>query len=388
MQNCQFTIKASYQCHFTNGLLNDDNNLLANFLAGSIKNTNSKLLLMVDESIVDLYPGIFDHLTQYLHFYNINIKLLPIFELKKGETSKNDIRLLHQAYEKVQKYDLDRHSFIMAIGGGAACDFAGYVAATAHRGINLIRIPTTVLAQNDAAIGVKNGINFNGVKNFLGTFKEPNIVINDFDFLQTLDHRNFIAGFAEAIKIALIKDSDFFEWIETNVLRLKSKESAAVEYLIQKTASLHLDHFTNSGDPFEKGNSRPLDYGHWLAHKIESISSFEVLHGEAVAIGILLDSIYSEQLGFLSSNELKRIILVLDNLELLSQACFLSYFVTEKSLLQTSLNDFRVHLGGELSISLLEKVGTFFNANEIDLDLYHKVLADQFLARGPVEVSI
>ncbi len=193
--------------------------------------------------------------------------------MDRGEAAKNDPTLVEKIHQIIERVGLCRHSYVLAIGGGAVIDLAGYAAATAHRGIRLVRIPTTVLAQNDSAVGVKNGINAFGKKNFLGTFAPPVAVLNDFDFLTTLGDRDWRAGIAEAVKVALIKDSEFFEFIRDRANDLAQRDSEAMEQLIYRCCQLHLNHIANYGDPFEMGSSRPLDFGHWAAHKLEQLTN-------------------------------------------------------------------------------------------------------------------
>src|SRR5690606_29750183 len=170
--------------------------------------------------------------------------------------------------------------------------------AIAHRGIRHLRVPTTVLSQNDSGMGVKNGINYRGKKNFVGTFSTPVAVFNDNLFLLTLDERAWLSGISEAVKVALIKDAGFFNWIERHADSLRRRDSADMDYLIFRYAELHLHHIAGA-DPFGFGSSRPLDFGRWSAHKLEQLSDFEVLHGEAVAIGIALATVYSAIIGML-----------------------------------------------------------------------------------------
>jgi 3-dehydroquinate synthase len=279
--------------------------------------------------------------------------------------------------DAIESADLDRHSYVAVIGGGAVTDTAGYAAAIAHRGIRLIRIPTTVLAQNDAAVGVKNGVNAYGKKNFLGTFAPPVAVLNDFSFLNTLDDRQWRAGISEAVKVALIKDDSFFEELETNAEALKLRDKEAMQSLIYRCAELHLEHISTSGDPFERGSSRPLDFGHWVAHKLEQLTDYRLLHGEAVAIGIVLDTIYSQLKGLISGEECDRVIDLFRN-------CGFTLYVpelesnlddpTDKQSVLHGLQEFREHLGGELTIMLLDSIGKGVEVHEVDLPLYRKAI--------------
>ena len=167
---------------------------------------------------------------------------------------------------------VDRHSYVLALGGGALLDVAGYAAAVAHRGVRVIRLPTTVLAQNDAGVGVKNGLNAYGKKNFLGTFAPPWAVIDDELFLTTLSARDWRAGTSEAVKVALLRDAAFFAELERLAPAVAERDLGAMRALIRRCAELHLAHIAGGGDPFEMGCARPLDFGHWSAHKLERLS--------------------------------------------------------------------------------------------------------------------
>jgi 3-dehydroquinate synthase len=247
-------------------------------------------------------------------------------------------------------------------------DAAGFAAATAHRGIRHVRIPTTTLSQADSGIGVKNGINAFGKKNFIGTFAPPHAVINDFNLLATLEPRDQRAGYVEAVKVACIRNHAFFGEIERDAEKLTTFEPAAMKRLIQRCAELHLDHIATSGDPFELGSARPLDFGHWSAHKLEQLSNFQIRHGEAVAIGIALDVVYSRQAGLLDAPSAERVLALLERLgfdlfanELLN--------VGSDGQLQVlgGLNEFREHLGGDLTITLLREIGRGVEVHEVNL---------------------
>jgi 3-dehydroquinate synthase len=261
----------------------------------------------------------------------------------------------------------------MAIGGGAVLDAVGFATATAHRGLRLLRLPTTTLAQNDAGVGVKNSMNMFGKKNFIGTFAPPFAVVNDLAFLETLPPRDRRAGIAEAIKVALIKDRTFFDFLYDHREALRDFESHAMAHMIARCAELHIDHIRTNGDPFEQGTSRPLDFGHWAAHKIEDLADNDVRHGEAVAVGIVLDSLYSHHCGLISELELHKI------LSLIKDVGFrLFHPALHKMDIQASLNDFREHMGGELTIPLIKGIGSLTEAHQIDTALVASAI--QFLA--------
>jgi 3-dehydroquinate synthase len=266
----------------------------------------------------------------------------------------------------VDRHHIDRHSYLVALGGGALLDMAGLAAATAHRGLRHVRIPTTTLSQADSGVGVKNGINAFGKKNFIGTFAPPFAVINDFELLRSLSVRDKRAGLVEAIKVALIRDRPFFEAMERDAERLRAFEPAAVEEVIYRCAGLHLDHIASSGDPFEFGSARPLDFGHWAAHKLEQLSEYRIRHGEAVAVGIALDVLYSNLIGLLDSQSTDRIFRLLQRLGFELFASELLHTSPDGTLrILEGLEEFREHLGGELTITLLREIGHGVEVHEM-----------------------
>jgi 3-dehydroquinate synthase len=313
------------------------------------------------------YPTLEKEIISYFATVEDAVKLVPdIIVLPGGEAAKNDPALFDKIVEAIDEYGIDRHSFVIGVGGGAILDLVGYAAAVSHRGVKHIRIPTTVLSQNDSGVGVKNGINYQGKKNFLGTFAPPVAVFNDLSFLQSLDDRDWRSGIAEAIKVALIKDKAFFEWIEANAEALALRNEEVMAYQIHRCAEMHVEHI-RSGDPFEFGSSRPLDFGHWAAHKLEYLTDFQVRHGEAVAIGIALDSVYSAKVGRLSNDELQRILTVIQKLGF--DLYHPKLAENDKINLRNGLREFREHLGGRLTIMLLDRIGKGVEVHEMDADL-------------------
>jgi len=262
---------------------------------------------------------------------------------------------------------IDRHSFAIAVGGGAVLDAVGYAAAIFHRGVRHIRFPTTVLSQDDSGVGVKNAVNWRDVKNLTGTFAPPWAVINDSAFLDTLPPREKRAGMAEAVKVALIRDRAFFRWLEENSAALARFSAAHLDELIKRSAELHMRQIRLGGDPFETGSARPLDFGHWSAHKLEHLTEHAVNHGEAVAIGIALDTRYSVAAGLLAASDGERAFRLLRRL---------GFTLWDDRLKQRNdrgrlavlqgLADFKEHLGGELTITLLESIGRGVEVHEMD----------------------
>ncbi|MDO8967929.1 3-dehydroquinate synthase [Algoriphagus sp.] len=362
-----FSVPFRYPVCFTEDLFDPENTILADVLRGE---RVPKVLFVIDSGVSDTHPELINQVKSYADKYKDTFTLPaePIVVIG-GEACKNDETLYQKIVEATHLYGIDRHSYIAVIGGGAVLDMVGFAAAISHRGIRLIRIPTTVLSQNDSAVGVKNSINAFGKKNYLGTFTPPNAVLNDFNFLKTLDDRDWRAGISEAIKVALIKDLSFFEWLEQNSEALARREMAPMKEHIIRSAKMHMDHISGK-DPFEFGSSRPLDFGHWAAHKLEKLSNFRIRHGEAVAIGIALDSTYSFLQRRISEADLNRIIQVMKTLGF-------ELFAPElqgESLIQ-GLKEFQEHLGGQLTIMLLEKLGKGIEVHEMDEELIHRSVA-------------
>lgn len=379
-----FSVKFEYKIFFTASLFDTTNLLLANFLKEKPSVALRKIFFVLDQGVADAHPQLQNDIENYFNIHK-DVQLIPhILIVPGGEASKNDTTLFDAIVSAVDKYGIDRHSFIAAIGGGAVLDLVGYAAAVSHRGIKHIRIPTTVLSQNDSGIGVKNGINYKKKKNFLGTFAPPSAVFNDEAFLPTLSDRDYRSGISEAIKVALIKDPGFFYWIEDHASELAARNTESMNYLIKHCAQLHLNHIAGD-DPFETGSSRPLDFGHWSAHKLEQLSNFAVLHGEAVAMGIALDSAYSFLTGLLTEEKLQRILRVLVNLSFNISDPIIQINDTESPILR-GLTEFQEHLGGILTITLLTDLGTGKEVHEMDHEILIK--ASRYVANYTKELAI
>jgi 3-dehydroquinate synthase len=284
-----------------------------------------------------------------------------------GEDSKNNWSVVEGIWKDINAYKICRHSYVIIVGGGASIDLVGFAVATAHRGVRLIRMPTTTLCQGDGGVGVKNGVNYFGKKNWVGSFTVPDAVINDYDFLATLPDTHKRAGYAEAIKVSLIKDKDFFAEIEANARQLAAFDPAAMERLIWKSAVLHLDHIAFNGDPFEKGSARPLDFGHWIAHKLEPLSNYKINHGYAVAIGICADVAYCAELGMIPAGVRDRIVALFEALGFATYNALLhSQSSTGSFTILDGLQEFREHLGGVLTITLITEIGKGLEVHEMD----------------------
>jgi len=364
------TIKLSFQqrVYFTRGVFDPANTLLQEVLADDDTTQSLKGLVFLDESLHIAQPGLRAKIEAYFARRSEFLRLVckPII-LEGGERLKNSYFHVSEIQSHIDRYHIDRHSYVLAVGGGALLDVVGLAAATAHRGVRHVRIPTTTLSQADSGVGVKNGINAFGKKNFIGTFSVPFAVINDFDMLASLPPRDKRAGYIEAVKVACIRDAAFFDEIEQDASKLREFEPAAMERLVHRCAELHVNHIATSGDPFEFGSARPLDFGHWAAHKLEQLSEFKIRHGEAVAVGIALDVIYSRRMGLLDAASAER---VLRLIEALGFDLFANELLNVNSsgdfMILKGLEEFREHLGGRLTVTLLQEIGKGIEIHEMN----------------------
>jgi 3-dehydroquinate synthase len=356
-----------YPVVFTRDVFAADNRALIDVLTRR-ELRRHRVVVVIDAGVAAAQPELAAAIEAYARAHADRMELVELWTIPGGEAAKVP-EVLESIVERLAALRIDRHSFVLAIGGGAVLDVVGYAAATLHRGVRLVRMPTTVLAQNDAGVGVKNGINAFGAKNFLGTFAAPFAVIDDSSFLATLSPRDMIAGFAEAVKVAAIRDLSFFEWLVGHTRALVAGERPALEYMIRDCARLHLAHIATGGDPFETGNARPLDFGHWAAHKLEILTNHELRHGEAVAIGMVIDARYSVEAGLLHEDEFGVFVRVLEDLKL----PVWHPLVEDRRLLE-GLAEFREHLGGELTITVLEELGSGIEHRDVRVDLVERAI--------------
>jgi 3-dehydroquinate synthase len=368
------TIQVSWQHRvlFTKHVFDPANPTLRDNLSRDEHNSPRRALVVVDESLARAHSGLVTGIENYFKSSLPAATLAaPPILCAGGEQIKASWAAVAELHAAIDRNHIDRHSYLIAVGGGALLDMAGLAAATAHRGVSHIRIPTTTLSQCDSGVGVKNGINAFGKKNFIGTFAPPFAVINDFQLLGTLSDRDKRAGFVEAVKVACIRSRDFFEALERDAAALAQFQPEAMRNLIRRCAELHMDHIAKNGDPFEFGSARPLDFGHWAAHKLEQLSGFTLRHGEAVAVGIALDVIYARRAGFLAAEQSEQ---VLHLLQALGFQLFHADLLRDELL--AGLEEFREHLGGRLAITLLRDIGVGFEVNDMNAKLIRESIAE------------
>lgn len=374
---CQrFAVEYAFPVAFTERMFDPENPILAEAVSRLEPAKCHRCIVFVDDGLLAARPSLSGEITDYMarHAERMSLVAAPI-PIPGGERVKVELHFVEQMQRMLFDHHLDRHSFVIGIGGGALLDAVGLVAATTHRGIRHVRVPTTVLSQNDSGVGVKNGVNLYDQKNFVGTFAPPFAVVNDLDLLDTLPPRDKIAGMAEAVKVALIRDAEFFEWLERHADDLVVFERSAMRHMIRRCAEMHMQQIARGGDPFETGNARPLDFGHWAAHRLEVLTRYHLRHGEAVAIGIALDTRYSVLAGLLDPGVDLRVVCLLEHLGFKCWHPALDRKTPDgRHAVLSGLEEFREHLGGELTLTLLTAPGVGVEVHEMREELIVQAL--------------
>lgn len=368
-EDFNITVRFQHRVRFTRGAFAPGNRLMADLLE---TRGRSKVLVFVENGLKKFFPQLEGEIQDYFSDLS-GLRLTGVEWLAGGEEAKRDDRVYQDAMAAIERHHIDRHSYVVVIGGGAFLDVIGFAAATGHRGVRLVRFPTTTLSQDDSGVGVKNGINAFGKKNFIGTFAVPYAVVNDFQFLHTQPELTRRAGLIEAVKVALVRDGEFFDWLEKNVGGLLSLDETILEEAVQRSAVHHAKHIAQGGDPFELGSSRPLDYGHWAAHKLEQLTDFELSHGEAVSVGVALDTLYAAKAGLLEAVDAERVLKLIEGLKLpiWHEALELNDPRGRRRVFN-GLEEFREHLGGELTVLLLKATGVGVDVHEIDETIWEE----------------
>jgi len=359
-----FNVPLKHQLRFTRNVLADDRHVLADLLQDS-NGQRPRVQFWIDANLAATRPELHTQLCDFSSEYSERFTLMGMPQtVESGESVKNDIHILERILGVIHQANLDRRSYIVVLGGGAVLDAVGFAAAIAHRGIRLIRLPSTTLAQADSGIGVKNAVNLFHKKNWVGTFSVPWAVVNDATMLQTLPDRDFVSGFSEAVKVALLKDPEMFQSLCRLAPRIRRRDMEAAESIIRQSAIHHLQHITTGGDPFEALEARPLDFGHWSAHRLEVLSDFELRHGESVAIGVAVDTVYSSRVHGFPESATQRVLTCLEQLGLALD----HHALRDTEALFAGLEEFRQHLGGRLTVTMLTDIGRPIDVHQIDHD--------------------
>lgn len=361
-RNATFNVTFVHRLRCTRDLFDPANPTLAALLE-PIGEKPAGMVALIDAGVAKAHPSLIDQLTQYAdangHRFHLTAapKVIP-----GGEAIKNDPQFIDDILQVIDDGRICRCSYVLAIGGGAVLDAVGFAASIAHRGVRLVRIATTTLAQADSAMGVKNSVNRLGKKNFLGAFDVPWAAINEETLLASLSERDWRAGFSEAVKVALLKDADLFAQIEQDAPHIIARDAPSAMAIIRRSALLHFEHITAGGDPFERGRGRPLDFGHWAAHQLEQLSDFQLPHGEAVAAGVALDVVYARLQGWLDGAVEQRVLNCLTHLGFQLDPPAMQ----DTDRLLEGVEAFREHLGGELTVPMIRDIAVAFDVHEMD----------------------
>lgn len=347
----------SYPIHIGSNLLTQTELLIPHL-------ASKQVAIVTNTTVAPLY---LQKLTETLQ--NKGIKPLPII-LPDGEKYKNS-ETLNLIYDALLQNRCERRTTLIALGGGVIGDLTGYAAATYLRGVPFIQVPTTLLSQVDSSVGGKTGINHPLGKNMIGAFYQPRVVLADTDTLQTLPKRELSAGLAEVIKYGLIRDPDFFLWLERNMPKLVELDNAAMSYAIYRSCQNKSD--VVAADEHETGERALLNLGHTFGHAIENAMGYGVwLHGEAVAAGTVLAARFSQRLGWLAQDDVERIINIFQaaNLPVEPPALGLETYLTLMAM------DKKV-IDGKIRLVLLKGgIGSSVVTSEYDVDLLKAVLSE------------
>jgi 3-dehydroquinate synthase len=321
---------------------------------------SKQVLILTNELIANLY---LEKLKLSLINYQVSCCILP-----DGEQFKT-LETLNNIFETLLSHRFGRNATLLALGGGVVGDMGGFAAACYQRGIPFIQIPTSLLAQVDSSVGGKTGVNHALGKNMIGAFYQPKCVIIDTQVLSTLDARQFSAGLAEIIKYGLIRDLDFFEWLEEHMEALLARNSDALAYAIERSCTNKAE--VVNADEFESGERATLNLGHTFGHAIETGMGYGTyLHGEAVAIGCCQAADLSRRLGWLSTQDVERVekLLLKAGLPIappkeLDAQQFISLMAVDKK-----------NLEGDIRFILLKKIGEAVLPQSVERVLLEKTL--------------
>jgi len=324
---------------------------------------SGKLVIITDPRAKKLYG---DALNQNLTKDGFSVTTLQVPE---GEEQKS-LETAGRLYHELTNCHAERTTPILALGGGVIGDLTGFVAATYMRGVPLIQIPTTLLAQVDSSIGGKVAVDHGQLKNKIGAFYQPRLVISDMDTLKTLPPNELANGLAEVIKSAAIRNKKFFAFLETNLDRIKSLDESALEETVFQTVQIKAE--VVEKDERDLGLRNILNYGHTIGHAIETVSDFKVGHGNAVAIGMLAAARISNKMGILDKNDLGRLKGIIEKAGLPTEMPDLQI----EKIIQAMKHDKKV-LRDKIRFVLLKSIGSAFITDEVNLSLVEKVLVNE-----------
>ncbi|MFC1897090.1 3-dehydroquinate synthase [Chloroflexota bacterium] len=321
-----------------------------------------KLVIVTDPTVRGLYG---EMLKQSLINDGFEVALLLVPE---GEEQKS-LETAGRLYYELTDFHAERMTPILALGGGVIGDVVGFVAATYMRGIPLIQMPTTLLAQSDSSIGGKVAVNHGHLKNRVGAFYHPRLTVTDINTLKTLSSRELSDGMAEVIKYGVILDGEFFGYLEENLDKIKSLDAQVLERVVSRSAEIKAG--VVEKDELDLGLRNILNYGHTVGHAIETVSELQVWHGEAVAIGMLVAGRISNKLGIFDANELSRLKSVIERTGLPTEVPDLDL----GKIIQAMQHDKKI-VRGKVRFILPKSIGNVFIIDEVEPSLIEQALAE------------
>ncbi len=314
------------------------------------------IYLITDKNVYNLYANEFSYFKGIKGLYIIN----------PGEENKNKDTVF-DIYNDMLSKDCNRKTSIVSLGGGVVGDIAGFVASTFMRGLKFINIPTTLMAQCDSSVGGKNGFDFNGYKNIIGTFYQPEFVFVDTNFIHTISCQDYKNGLAEIIKYGFIYDDTFFDYIDANKEQIKKRNEDVINTMVYRSLKIKSDIVCM--DEHDNGIRQILNFGHTIGHGIESASNFSIKHGEAVAAGMLIESYLSLKCSLLSTHEFKRLLDIINYFEMPT------YFddMNEKSIMKSMLKD-KKRNDSKINFILPERIGSAIITDKLSQNTVEDIL--------------
>lgn len=369
MYHQEFEVLCRYDVYFTRDLFDLDNPLLPSIFVDPEPDGCYHVGVCIDDGLVAAQPDLPDRVVAYFSAHRDRLRLTcePAI-IPGGEARKSDWSAVHDTVWHFGGAACGRQDYGLAIGGGAMLDLVGFALSIIHRGVRLVRVPSTVLAQSDAGVGVRSFVNEAGRKDFASALAPPFAVVNDLSLIRSLNRREWIGGTAEAFKIAVTRDASFFQWLCDHAEAIQGRDVPVMEALIKRAAVGHLERLREEGVSFGGGREQPLDFGHWAGHRIEAQSRFWLAHGQAIAVGMALDSVYARRVGLIDDDELARILRALIDTGLPVYSKHLDARGPSGELkLLPYLRDLRRRLGGRLALTLPDGVGHCIPVREIDV---------------------
>ena len=369
----KFTVPCEYSVKFTRNMFGDDNGVLGE-IVGADGKAEPRVVLVADRAVVENTPDLGKKIGKYFKDHGIKLAAKP-YVVNGGEINKtNGMTTVRQITELVADSALGRDGFMLAIGGGALLDAAGYAAASFNRGARIIRVPTTLLSQCSGACFPSVGTNVLNRKDSNSIFAVPFASVVDFDFLKTLPDAVRQEGVSEAVKIAVATDAKFLDWIGKNAEKISSGDEETLEELIRRSAALHVDVIAKNKNPIGSDAERIFEFGLWSAHRIEALGRFRIPHGAALAVGLCIDAAYSVAKNMVSEEDADIVGETLAKCGALNGIDRIAPILDRADDILWGITEFRQHTGG---LPMFPKpLGKAADVESVDTEKMKEIIAD------------